>query len=188
MIQFLAPLIVLAEDEVPVEEGSGIDLLLPETSELIAGFIAFAIIFLVVWKWVLPRANETLAARQEAITGKLTEAEEAKQEASSLLEDYKQQLASARTEANEIVDEARQTAEAVRADLVGKAEAEAEAIREKARDDATAERERAAGQIRDEVAALSLTLAQKVVGESVDEATQRSLVDRYIDDLGGLDG
>lgn len=185
MIQFLAPLI-LAEDEV-IEESSGIDLLLPETSELIAGFIAFAIIFLFVWKWVLPAANEALAARQKAITGKLTEAEETKQQADSMLDEYKEQLAQARTEANQIVEDARQAAEAVRTDLVGKAEAEANAIRDKARDDAAAERDRAAGQIRDEVAALSLTLAQKVVGESVDQAAQQSLVDQYIDDLGSLD-
>ncbi len=91
MIQFLAPLLRLAEDEV-AKESSGIDLLLPETSELIAGFIAFSIIFVFVWKWVLPAANKVLAARQEAITGQLQEAEAAKQEAGSLLEDYKKQL------------------------------------------------------------------------------------------------
>ena len=38
------------------------------------------------------------------------------------------------------------------------------------------------------VAALSLELAQKVVAGTVDEAAQRALVDRYIDDLGGLEG
>ena len=186
MIQFLAPLLVLAEEAV-VEESGGIDLLLPETSELIAGFIAFSIIFVFVWKWVLPAANQTLAARQEAITGKLTQADEAKQEAESLLDDYKQQLARAKGEANEIVDGARETADALRTDLVEKAEAEAESIRGRAREDAAAEKARAAGQIRDEVASLSLELAQKVVAGSVDESAQQALVDRYIDDLGSLE-
>ena len=186
MIQFLAPLIVLAEEAV-VEESGGIDLLLPETSELIAGFIAFSIIFVFVWKWVLPAANQTLAARQEAITGKLTQAEEAKKEAESLLDDYKQQLARAKGEANEIVDGARQTADALGTDLVERAEAEAESIRGRAREDAAAEKARVAGQIRDEVASLSLELAQKVVAGSVDESAQQTLVDRYIDDLGSLE-
>ncbi len=185
-MQLLAPILILAE-EAPVEESGGIDLLLPETSELIAGVIAFAIIFVFVWKWVLPAAGRALAARQEAITGQLTEAETAKTEAESLLEDYKKQLASARDEANQIVDDARQTAEALRSDMVTKAEAEAEAIRGKAREDAAAEKERASAQIRDEVAALSLDVAQKVVAGSVDEAAQRALVDRYIEDLEGLE-
>lgn len=187
MIQLMAPMLVLAEEVSTGSESSGgIELLLPETPELIAGLIAFAIIFFFVWKWVIPAANTALEARQEAITGKLTEAEKAKQDAESLLDDYKAQLAKARDEANEIVDGARQSAETVRTDLVAKAESDAEAIRSKAREDAAAEKERAAGQIRDEVASLSLELAQKVVAGSVDEATQRSLVERYIDDLGQL--
>ena len=186
MIQFLAPLLRLAEDEV-AKESSGIDLLLPETSELIAGFIAFSIIFVFVWKWVLPAANKVLAARQEAITGQLQEAEAAKQEAGSLLEDYKKQLSQAKHEANTSVEDARQAADALRTDLVSRAESEAESIRDKARADAGAEMERAATQVRDQVATLSLELAQKVVAESVDESAQQALVDRYIEDLGSLE-
>ena len=187
MIQFLAPVLVLAEEAV-VEESGGIDLLLPETSELIAGFIAFLIIFAFVWKWVLPAADKALASRQEAITGQLTQAESAKQEAESLLDDYKKQLSQAKTEANTIVEGAREAADVLRADLVGKAETEADSIRGKARADAGAEIDRAAAQIRDEVAALSLELAQKVVAGSVDESVQQTLVDRYIDDLENLEG
>ena len=172
--------------EEAAEESSGIDLLLPETSELIAGIIAFVIIFLVVWKWALPALNRTLEARQQAITGQLTAAENAKKEAESLLEDYKQQVAGARKEANQIVEDARQSGDALRDDIVSKAETEAEVIAQKARADAAAERERAASGIRDEVAALSLDVAQKVVSDSVDEDVQRDLVDRYIEDLGGM--
>ena len=188
MMQFMARLVILAQEHVVEEEpSSGIDLLLPETSEMIAGLIAFAIIFFFVWKWALPAASAALAARQEAITGQLTEAENAKQEAESLLEDYKQQLAQAKGEANEIVEDARQTADALRTDLVGKAEVEAESIRGKAREDAAAEKDRAAGQIRDEIVSLSLQVAQKVVAGSVDAAAQQRLVDGFIDDLGSLE-
>lgn len=169
-----------------VEESSGIDLLLPDTSELIAGFIAFSIIFVFVWKWVIPAADKALTARQEAITGQLTQAETAKQEAESLLDDYKKQLAQAKSEANTIVEDARQAADVLRSNLVSQAEEDAVSIRGKARADAGAEMDRAAAQIKDEVATLSLELAQMVVAGSVDESVQRTLVDRYIDDLGNL--
>jgi len=165
------------------EEPSGLDLVLPEINELIAGVIAFAIVFVAVWVWLRPKISETLAARQEAITGQLTAAETTKHEAESLLMDYKQQLAKAREEANRIVDEARQSAEALRADVVGKAEAEAGEIVRKAREEAAAERQRATAAIRDEVAALSLDLARRVVTESVDASAQKKLVDRYIAEL-----
>jgi len=187
VMQLLAPILLLAEETVVTEESSGIDLLIPEQSELIAGLIAFTIIFLMVWKWVLPMANKALEARQEAITGQLTAAETAKTEAESLLTDYKEQLAQARDEANRIVEDARQTAESLRSDLVSKAENEATTITQRAREEAAAEKDRAASQIRDEVAALSLQVAQKVVDETVDANAQRALVDRYIDELGALE-
>src|SRR3989304_3055556 len=120
--QLFAPLVLLAqvEETTPVDEPSGIDLLLPPTSELIAGLIAFVIIFAFVWRWVLPAGNRTLEARQQAITGQLTAAEEAKREAESLLADYKAQLAKARDEANRIVEEARSTGETLRRRTCGR--------------------------------------------------------------------
>ncbi len=184
MLNLLAQVVYLAAEEAPPE---GIDLVIPEIEELIAGIIAFSIVFVLIWWKVRPAIAETLAARQEAIIGQLTEAETSKREAAGLLDDYKKQLAQAKDEANTIVEDARQAADVLRTDLVGKAEAEAETIRGKARTDAGAEMERAAAQVKDQVATLSLELAQKVVAGSVDESAQRQLVDRYIDDLGSLE-
>jgi F-type H+-transporting ATPase subunit b len=168
------------------EEPEGIELVLPDIPELIGGIIAFSLVFLMVWLWARPAISRTLAARQEAITGQLKSAEESKKEAESLLEDYKQQLAKAREEAAKIVEEARRSADALRQEMVTKAESEAEGIVRKAREDASAERERLAGALRDEVAALSLDLAQKVVSGSIDADAQRALLDRYIDELEDL--
>lgn len=184
MHSLLAGVVYLAAEEDPPE---GIDLIIPEAEELIAGIIAFAIVFVAIWVWVRPAITRALAARQDAITGQLTEAEKAKAEAESLLGDYKEQLSQAREEANRIVEEARQSAESLRTDMVTKAEAEAAEISRRAREEAEAEKERAATQIRDEVAQLSLDVAQRVVGETVDADAQRALVDRYINELQGLE-
>jgi F-type H+-transporting ATPase subunit b len=168
------------------DEPEGIDLVLPATDELIIGIIAFGIVFFAVWRWLLPSIQRSLDARRDAITGQLTEAEGAKAEAESLLADYRQQLAEARTEANRIVEEARRSAESVKGDIVAKAEAEASEITRKAREDATAEKERATAAIRNEVAALSVAMAQKAVAGTIDEGAQRALVDRYLADLDGM--
>lgn len=188
MMHLFAPILLLGqvEETTTTTEASGARLLIPPPSELIAGLIAFAIIFVFVWKWVLPMVNRTLEARQKAITGQLTAADQAKREAESLLADYKAQLARARDEANQIVEDARRTGESLRTDIVGKAHSEAETIARRAREEAAAERERAASAIRDEVASLSLDLAQKVVAGSVDTKAQKALVDRYIAELGSL--
>lgn len=172
------------EGEAPPE---GIDLVIPEFEELVAGIIAFAIVFILIWWKVRPMIAETLAARQAAITGQLTEAEKAKREAETLLDDYKQQLASAKDEANKIVEDAKQAAEAVKSDITSKAETQAAGIVSKARDEAAAEKERVSGQLRDEVMSLSMALTQKVVSEGIDEATQKRLVEQFIDDVGELE-
>jgi F-type H+-transporting ATPase subunit b len=188
MLTLLAPVFLLAEEAEPGgDESSGIDLLIPETSELIAGILAFAIIFFFVWKWVIPAINRALEARREAITGQVTEAEKAKAEAESLLDDYRKQLAQARSEADKIVEDAKQSAEAVRSDIVSKASDEAADITRKAREEAAAEKERAAAAVRSDVAALSVDLAQKAVAGTVDAAAQAALVDRFLQELDEMD-
>lgn len=174
---------VLAQAE---EEAEGIDLLLPESSELIAGVIAFLIIFGVVWKFALPALGKTLEARQEAIVGQIRDAEETKAEAESLLVDYKAQVEGAQGEANEIIEEARVTAESMRTDIVSRADAEAASLLDRARSDVAIEMDRASAALRQEVANLSLDMAEKVVAGSLDRDAQAALVDQYLDELDGL--
>ena len=186
----LAVQILATAEPVPISEGGegggGLRLLLPVPEELIAGLIAFGIVFAVVWKFGIPALEETLDARAAAIKADLDAAEQAKQEAESLLDDYRAQLAGAREEAARIVEEAREAAEEVRADILSRAEAEAEAIRGRAREEIAAERERVAAELKQQVADLAIEIAGKLVAESLDVERQRQLVDRYIEELGGV--
>ncbi|MCH8899708.1 MAG: F0F1 ATP synthase subunit B [Acidobacteria bacterium] len=180
---------LLQEVEPISEEGaeeSGAALLLPAAEELIAGIIAFSIVFFFVWKWGIPVLNTALEARQQAINSQLEAAEAAKVEAESLLADYERQVANAKAEATQIVEDARGAADEVKTGIVERAEAEAEQIKERAQDELLAERERVAGELRRQVADLSLDVAERVVGLSLDDESQRELVDRYIDELGGV--
>ncbi|HJU51046.1 MAG TPA: F0F1 ATP synthase subunit B [Acidimicrobiia bacterium] len=172
---------VLAQEE--AEASSNVSLVLPETNELIAGIVAFLIVFFFVWKWALPAVNRTLEARQKAITGKLEDAERAKNEAEGLRKDYEQQMADARSKGNDLIEEARKAAEAMKADMIARAQAEAEGIVTKAREEAAEEKSRALGEARREVANLSIDLAERVVGKNLDREAQLGLVDQYIADL-----
>jgi F-type H+-transporting ATPase subunit b len=179
----LAQVLYLAAES--ADEPEGIDLVIPEFNELIAGIIAFGIVFFVVWRWGRPAIDRALAARQEAITGQLKDAEGAKAEAESLLADYKQQLADARGEADRIIAEAREAAQAQAADIVSRAEAEAAATKAKAHEDAAAERARLAGAIQTEVAALSMDIARQVTAGAIDDGAGRAIVDDAIARISG---
>ncbi len=191
MLFVLTQVMFLLQEPVPIsepveEEAGGIQLLLPHPDELIAGLLAFVIIFFFVWKWAAPALNKTLEARQAKIRAEYEAAEAAKVEAESLLGDYREQVAGAQDEATAIVDEARVAGEQVKADIVARAESEAEQIKSRAHDEILGERERVAGELRREVADLSITVAEKVVETNLDDDLQRQLVDRYIDELGGV--
>jgi F-type H+-transporting ATPase subunit b len=172
---------ILAQEE--AEASSNVSLVLPETNELIAGIVAFLIVLFFVWKWAIPAINRTLEARQKAITGKLEDAERAKTEAENLRKDYEQQIADARSKGNDLIEEARKAAEAMKADMIARAQAEAEGIVSKAREEAAQEKSRAMGEARREVANLSIDLAERVVGKNLDREAQLGLVDQYIAEL-----
>ena len=184
MVNLLAPVILLAQ--AAEEEAKGIDLVLPNMYELVAGAIAFLLVFGFIWWKGGPMISRMITTRQEAIRGQLVAAEQAKAEAESVLADYQGRVAGAHDEANRIVEEGRRSAEAVRAEILANAKAESDDLARRAREGIEADRERASEQVRDLVATLSLELAQKVVAGSVGADAQRALVDRYIDELEGI--
>jgi F-type H+-transporting ATPase subunit b len=155
----------------------------PVLSELIWAAIFFLLLFVIIAKVALPKLNATLAAREAALSGKLVQAEQAKAESDTVLAEYRAKLADAQTEANRIIEEGRRTGETIVADARTRAEAEAQTLVTRAQSDIQAERDRAIGALRSELATLSIDLASKVVGSSLDDDASRRLVDSYIDQL-----
>jgi F-type H+-transporting ATPase subunit b len=158
----------------------------PHLSELILGAIAFGILFFFMWRWAVPRLNQALETRRQKIQGDLEKAEQAKNEAEKLLEDYRTQLSGAREEANRVIDEARKTAEQLRRDMEAKAEKEYQAIVGRAQEEIRAERDRVFEDLKAQVGELSVAIAGKVVGRSLDrdKDLHGKLVDDYIKELG----
>jgi F-type H+-transporting ATPase subunit b len=158
--------------------------IIPLWQELVLGSIAFALICFVLMKFVFPRMEQTFRARVDAIEGGIKRAEEAQAEANQLLEQYRAQLAEARTEAARIRDEARADAEGIRQDVLAKAREESDRIISAGRDQLAAQRESIVRELRSEVGTLAVDLAGRIVGESLaDEARARGTVDRFIAEL-----
>jgi F-type H+-transporting ATPase subunit b len=170
------------------ETAEPVEHLSPKLQEVVVGAIAFFALFFFMSKWVIPRMNMALEARRQKIQGDLEKAEESKTEAQKLLEDYRAQLSGAREEANRIIDEARKTAEQLRKDMEGKAEKEYQAIVGRAQEEIRAERDRVFEELKAQVGELSVAIAGKVVGRSLekDKELHLRLVDDYIKELGAV--
>jgi F-type H+-transporting ATPase subunit b len=155
--------------------------LMPEVNEIIWGSLAFAVLFVAMWKFGVPAVRNMEQAREERIRNDLESAERARAEAEAEKARYEGQLADARNEAGRIIDEARQSAETVRRDLIARAEQEANEIRERAQADIANQRVQAMAQLRDEVAQLSIDLAGRIVERNLDNDTNRQLVESFIE-------
>ncbi len=180
--------LLLAQEGGHAEEPEGLDLILPESAELIWGLICFILVFYVLRRVAFPKLREAVEAREKKIQSDLEEAENTKKQAQKERDEYKQQLAEARSEANRIVEEARGQAEQVRKDITEKAEKEAEQIVSRAQEQMEAERTRTVQELQRTIGDLSIELAEKVVGRSLDGDSQRDLVDAYIKEVAGMRG
>jgi len=166
-------------------EGSEHNPVIPIWQELLIGSIAFAVLVFILGKYVWPRMEETFRARVDAIEGGIQRAENAQREAAALLEQYKQQLAEARTEAARIRDEARADAAGIREEAASRAREESDRIIQAGRDALAAERGSIVRELRAEIGDLAVDLAGRIVGESLaDEARRRNTVERFLAEIG----
>ena len=152
--------------------------------ELIIGTIAFGIVFFALAKFAFPAISKTLEDRADAIEVGLARAENSQAEAAAMLEQYRAQWADARTAAANIRAEAQAEKTGMIEAARGEAAAAAATVTERAQAQIEAERSQAMTTLRRDVSELALTLAGKVVGESLtDDARARASVDRFIADL-----
>jgi F-type H+-transporting ATPase subunit b len=158
--------------------------LVPNLTESIIGLIAFLIVFGVLAKLIMPRVSTTLAERTNAIEGGLERAKEAQDEANALLAQYRAQLEDARHEAARLREEAKEQGAQIVADMRQRGQAEFDRLVAAAESQIDAQKQQALTSLRAEVGALSVELASRIVGESLeDEARQRRTVDRFLAQL-----
>ncbi|HUR48457.1 MAG TPA: F0F1 ATP synthase subunit B [Acidimicrobiales bacterium] len=158
--------------------------ILPEPNEIIWGGLSFLVLFVLMAKWGYPAIMKSMDARAERIRGDLDEATRARTEAETVLDEYRRQLSDARNESNRIIEEARQTADQLRKDLMTRAEAEVNELRQRSREDIDAAKGRAMSELRAEVSSLAIELAEKVVGRNLDAESNKALVDSFITEVG----
>ena len=157
---------------------------LPPINELIWGGLAFLIVVGLLWWKGGPAIRNAWNGRIERIEGELDAAADTRQSAEAELAGVRDRIANVDTERQRIVEEARQTAATLKAQLVERAQAEAAEVAQRATADIEAAKAQALADLRSEVGALAMGAAEEVVRESLDADTQRSLVESYISQVG----
>jgi len=167
----------------PVTASSGGFLITPNVGLMIWTLILFVISMAVLAKLAFPRISEALDRRQHAIEDSIDAAEQMRKDADALLAEYRERLAEARKQAEEIVDRARKTAEIHERDAQAEAASRREQMMEQTRRDIEAETRRAIDEIRREVAELTIMATEKITRKTLTEDDQRRLVDDALSEL-----
>jgi F-type H+-transporting ATPase subunit b len=145
--------------------------------------IAFGITFFVLRRFAFGPIQRTIDERRERIRKAVEEADNARQEARALLEQHRELLAGAKSEAAEILAEARKVGDAQVERVKAESEAERQRRLEETKRQIEAETKRSLDVIRSEVADLTLQATARVTGKVLDAEDQRRLIDEAIAEL-----
>ncbi len=146
-------------------------------SQIVNFTLLAVLLYFVAYKPILRMLDE----RSARIKQGLEDAELASRRAAEMEQEFEQRLAEARKEGQEIVAQATQMSEKARQEILATAREEARAQVEKAKEEIARERELAMSELRQQVADLSLSISEKVIGEALDQQRQRDLIAEFLE-------
>lgn len=138
--------------------------------------VLLGVLYKVAWKPILA----TIDKREQTIQGSLDSAKLAQEEAEQLLLKHQELIHSADEEAAKLIRENRELAEKSKQEIIAQAKISAQEILERAKADIEREKDAALLTLRTEVADLAIAATKKIIGESLDEAKQREVVESFI--------
>jgi F-type H+-transporting ATPase subunit b len=142
--------------------------------------ITFLLLLVVLQKFAFGPIVKMLGEREHSIKDAIEQAKEGRAEAERLLAEQKHSLAAAQREAAALAQKSRQDVELLRADLTASARKEADQLVAMARQQIVEEKSKALAELKGQVADLAIEATRRLIKASLDEKSQRALVEDYI--------
>jgi F-type H+-transporting ATPase subunit b len=168
---------------IPLASSKGSFLITPNVGIMIWTIVVFVISLFILRRAVFPRIGEALDNRAKSIGGEIDAAHEVREEAETVLGEYRERLKEARAQSEEIVQRARQTAESHEHEARGRGQEILAEAAKRAERDIEAATARALDDIRREVADLTILATEKVMRKTLNEDDQRRLVEEALKEL-----
>jgi len=159
------------------------NLLNPDTGLIIWTIISFAALVLLLGKVAWKPLLASLKEREDGIRKAIDDAASAKLTADQLKGQYEQELAKAQDRAAGILSQAQAEGQKVREQLLKDAQAEVRRLTEQTKRQLEEEKSKLSRELRQEVAGLSVRVAEKLLRHSVNAKENESLVQGFIKDL-----
>jgi F-type H+-transporting ATPase subunit b len=156
--------------------------------KVIPGLMIWTLVSFGITLWVLKRyafgpIQKLIDDRRERIKQSLEEADHARDEARRLLEEHRTLIGQAKSQAEEILAEARKIADSQRERMREETEQDRQRRLEETKRQIEQATQQALGEIRREVADLSLLAAEKITRKSLTDADQKRLIDEALAEI-----
>jgi len=151
---------------------------------LVTQIIGFLILMVVLHRVFTTKVFSILDARQADIKATYDQMDADRKRMEDTQREYEARLAGIEAEAREKIQAAVQEAQALRGNLIADAQKQAETILAQGRNESERERQKAFLEMRQQIVALAIGAAGKVVGENLNDARQNKLVDDFITGVG----
>jgi F-type H+-transporting ATPase subunit b len=142
--------------------------------------ITFLLLIVVLAKFAFGPIVKMLGDREKSIKDAIEQAKKERAEAEKMLAEQKLSLAAAQREAAALAQKSRQDVELLRAELTASARKEADALVAMARQQIVEEKSKALAELKGQVADLAIGATRRLIVSSLDEKSQRALVEDYI--------
>ena len=158
-------------------------LITPNVGLMIWTAVVFLISLYILRRAVFPRIATALDSRATAISNEIDQAADVRKEAEKVLDEYRERLKEARAQSEEIVQRARQSAEAHEKEGKDRGKELITEAQHRAEREIEVATRRALDDLRREVADLTVMAAEKVTRKTLGEADQRRLVEEALGEL-----
>ena len=148
--------------------------------------IAFLVVFVLLAKFGFPVITGMVEERKNFIDDSLRKAHEAQERLANIQQEGESILQEAREKQAQILKEAAESRDAIVEQAQQKARAEGARLLDEAKAAIEQEKKAAIADIRQQVATLSVDIAEKVLRQNLrDDKSQMDLIDRMLDDVSG---
>jgi F-type H+-transporting ATPase subunit b len=146
--------------------------------------VVFLVVFFILWKWGFPVIVKMELDRKDFIDSSLRKAHEANERLANIEKEGESILQEAREKQAHILKEAAATRDAIVEQAQTKARSEGARLLDEAKAAIEQEKKAAIADIRQQVATLSVQIAEKVLKQNLkDDKSQMDLIDRMLDDV-----
>lgn len=147
--------------------------------------IAFLVLYWLLNKYAFGPLFGIMEERRRLVAEQISKTEQDRKAAESLLAEQKEAMQNVRKEAQTILEQARAMSNKQSQDIIDQAKEEAARLKEEAVRDIEMEKNKAVASLRNEVSAMSVLIASKIIEKQIDEKSQQELVEHYLKEVGG---